>query len=69
MRTNLKKEHYKKYLNKLTHVKNLAKRLHYENLIKCNYNPSLKHSPLLKKSLIIKIFLKILYYLPNNNRR
>ena len=28
-----KKEHYKKYLNKLTHVKNLAKRIYYENLI------------------------------------
>ena len=33
-----KKEHYKKYLNKLTHVKNLAKRIYYENSIKCNNN-------------------------------
>ena len=31
-----KKEHYKKYLNKLTHAKYLAKRIYYENLIKCN---------------------------------
>ena len=31
-----KKEHYKKYSNKLTHVKNLAKRICYENVIKCN---------------------------------
>ena len=33
-----KKEHYKKYLNKLAHVKNLAKRIYYKNLIKCNNN-------------------------------
>ena len=33
-----KKEHYKKYLNKLAQVKNLAKCIYYENLIKCNNN-------------------------------
>ena len=33
-----RKEHYKKYLNKLTHDKNLAKRIYYKNLIKCNNN-------------------------------
>ena len=33
-----KKEQCKEYLNKLTHVKNLAKRICYKNLIKCNNN-------------------------------
>ena len=27
------KEHYKKYLNKLTHIRNLAKRIYDKNLI------------------------------------
>ena len=31
-----KKQQYKKYLNKLTHIKNIAKRSYYENLIKKN---------------------------------
>ena len=36
-----KKQQYKKYLNKLTHIKNIAKRSYYENLIKKNKrNPS-----------------------------
>ena len=36
-----KKQQYKKYLNKLTHIKNIVKRSYYENLIKKNKrNPS-----------------------------
>ena len=36
-----KKQQYKKYLNKLTHIKNIAKRSYYKNLIKKNKrNPS-----------------------------
>ena len=55
-----KKEHYKTYLKKLTHVKNLAKRNYDKNLVKCNNNN--RSQTLLKKSLFIKILLKKLYY-------
>ena len=58
-----KKEHYKKYLNKLTHVKNLAKRIYYENLIKCkNNNPSQTWS-IIKETIDYKNFTKKLYYI------
>ena len=33
-----KKQKYKKYLNKLTHLKNISKRIYYESLIKENQN-------------------------------
>ena len=34
--TNSEKEHYKKYLNKLTHIKNVSKQNYYKNLLnKC----------------------------------
>ena len=36
------KANYKKYLNKLTHVKNFSKRLYYENVIKSTHNDSSK---------------------------
>ena len=39
---NFKRQFYKKYLNKLTHFKNLAKRIYYEKLIKTNYKNTSK---------------------------
>ena len=36
------KMNYKKYLNKLTHIKNLAKRMYYEKQIKENHQDSSK---------------------------
>ena len=50
-----KTEHYKKYLSKLTHVKNLAKRLYYENLIKCNNNNLFQIRSIIKEIINYKI--------------
>ena len=38
----MNKANYKKYLNKLIHVKNFSKRLYYENVIKSTHNDSSK---------------------------
>ena len=39
---NFKREFYKKCLNKLTHIKNLAKRTYYKKLLKTNYKNTSK---------------------------
>ena len=53
-----KKEHYKKYLDKLTHVKNLAKHLYYKNLIKCNNNNPSQTRFIIKEIIDYKNFAK-----------
>ena len=41
--------HYKKYLNKLTHIKNLAKRMYYEKQITENHQDSSKTWKIIKE--------------------
>ena len=49
-----KKNFYKKYLNKLTHIKFHAKRSYYENLIKSNYNNSSQSWSIIKEIIECK---------------
>ena len=49
-----RKEHYKKYLNNLTHVKNLAKHIYYKNLIKCNKNNPSQTGSIIKEIIDYK---------------
>ena len=56
------KEHYRKYLNKLTHVKNLAKRIYYENFNKCSNNNPFQTWSIIKEIMDYKILRKILHY-------
>ena len=58
-----KKEHFKKYLNKLTHVKNVAKRIYSENLIKCNNNNPSQTWSIIKEIIDHKNSAKKQYYL------
>ena len=50
-----KKQQYKKYSNKLTHTKNIAKRSYYENLIKKNKRNPSQTWPIIKDIVSLKI--------------
>ena len=53
-----KKKVYKKYLNKLTHIKFRAKRIYNKNLIKSNSNNSTQTWSIIKKIINCKQFSK-----------